>query len=718
MRIPARDEAAGDVGRDGSGRSRQARPEAERAAAAPAPGALGAPGELAALQRSVGNAAVTRMLAPGRDDGTTVQRAAAGGGAGQGGGVRQVLRAGGRPLEGGLREEMESRLGADFSDVRVHTGPTAQRSAAEIGARAYTSGSDVVIGAGGGDKHTLAHELTHVIQQRQGPVSGTDTGDGLRVSDPGDRFERAAEANARRVMSGPAPVQRDACEEHGTHGHAHGSGAAPVVQRKGPEELTGSLRADPPRGGSLLGRFRSVLNQPEPQGGLVTRMRAAITAYDNDPNRDPMHCLMALTNIQMQFAPERDEAPEAVRTWLDAALQTVRAELHLVNEQLTRDDALPDAAREPFTAMTDNGMLWQQQQWADSAAAFHTHGASYFRELSELNRAGMAKEIARGTGDRNWVGEVRNKLTAALQQSVLCHYTGRSRAETMAGQGQMKSKTELLRANPDAPNNSEAYDKHVLANEGFVFFFLEVPNSPFRETRFGGDEPVRIEIPLTRSPLMSQGWLMLSDFAQREYPTVRAKPEDPARTESKLGTREDKFSDGFTLPVRKFDVGASKGDPLDMEKVMEAMAAEQDAERRGQVMFAMTQAVSDQHSSMTYGSGEQEQVHSERLRSNTLMGRDIVPGLVERAVVEIQRIGAVNPPTRGPAQGDVRGPAAGLPAQGPAAAAGDAAEHGRPHERQGGQRLRSAGGGGHQLTGGRDGGAKIEPSSGRPRGRP
>lgn len=536
---------------------------------------------------------------------------------------------------------MESRLGADFSDVRVHTGPTAQRSAAEIGARAYTSGSDVVIGAGGGDKHTLAHELTHVIQQRQGPVSGTDTGDGLRVSDPGDRFERAAEANARRVMSGPAPVQRDACEAHGPH--AYGSGAAAVVQRKGPEELGGSLQADPPRGGSLLGRFRSVLKQPEPQGDLVTRVRAAITAYDNDPNRDPMHCLMALTNIQMQFAPERDDAPEAVRTWLDAALQTVRAELHLVNEQLTRDDSLPDAAREPFTAMTDNGMLWQQQQWADSAAAFHMHGASYFRELSELNRAGMAKEIARGSGDRNWVGDVRNKLTTALQQSVLCHYTGRSRAEAMAGQGQMKSKTELLRANPDAPNNSEAYDKHVLANEGFVFFFLEVPGSPFRETRFGGDEPVRIEIPLTRSPLMSQGWLMLSDFAQREYPTVRAKPEDPALTESKLGTREDKFSDAFTLPVRKFDVGAGKGDPLDMEKVMEAMAAEQDAERRSQVMFAMTQAVSDQHSTMTYGSGEQEQVHSERLRSNTLMGRDIVPGLVERAVVEIQRIGAVNP---------------------------------------------------------------------------
>lgn len=79
----------------------------------------------------------------------------------------------------------------------------------------------------------------------------------------------------------------------------------------------------------------------------------------------------------------------------------------------------------------------------------------------------------------------------------------------------IKSRTELLKQNPDAANNSEVYDKHVLANEGFVFFFLEAEGTDFRDTRFG---EVRIEIPLEDSPLESQGWLMLSDFAQREYP--------------------------------------------------------------------------------------------------------------------------------------------------------------------------------------------------------
>ncbi|MGV9266137.1 eCIS core domain-containing protein [Kitasatospora sp. NPDC003701] len=186
----------------------------------PVTGAM-SPEQARELQRSLGNAVVARMARGGRgeQDSDPVQRS----------GVHEVLRGAGRPLQGQVREEMESRLGADFSDVRLHTGAAAQRSAAEIGARAYTSGRDVVIGHGGGDRHTLAHELTHVIQQRKGTVAGTDRGDGLRVSDPGDSFEREAEANARRVMARPAG--RPEAVQRAEPGHAAGA-AEPAVQRK------------------------------------------------------------------------------------------------------------------------------------------------------------------------------------------------------------------------------------------------------------------------------------------------------------------------------------------------------------------------------------------------------------------------------------------------------------------------------------------------------
>ncbi|AQT70587.1 DUF4157 domain-containing protein [Streptomyces sp. fd1-xmd] len=196
--------------------------QSSRRSAAPQQAAA-APAGLMGLQASAGNAAVVQMLRRASADREQEQHRHTDGcghqvseqPAVQRSAVHDVLRAPGRPLDDATRSDMEARLGADFSDVRIHDNSAAKASAAEVGARAYTSGSHVVIGAGGGDKHTLAHELTHVIQQRQGPVAGTDNGSGLKVSDPSDRFEREAEANASRVMApghqaAAADVQRQA----------------------------------------------------------------------------------------------------------------------------------------------------------------------------------------------------------------------------------------------------------------------------------------------------------------------------------------------------------------------------------------------------------------------------------------------------------------------------------------------------------------------------
>ncbi|MER7955853.1 DUF4157 domain-containing protein [Streptomyces sp. NPDC096030] len=242
-------------------RGARSRPRAESASTAPGASAP-APDTLAALQRTVGNAAVTRM----------VQRSS----------VHQVIGSRGQPLEPTLRGEMEARLGADFSDVRIHSDQAAQRSAADVGARAYTSGNHVVVGRGGGDKHTLAHELTHVIQQRKGPVAGTETGDGLKVSDPSDRFEREAEANAVRAMSGPEPAHdahdaHDGPTAHDAHDHAHSAESAPAVQRvlaqglpKGTAVVKHEDDADSPMGYSIAGfSFGSYLVAPEDGGKKV-----------------------------------------------------------------------------------------------------------------------------------------------------------------------------------------------------------------------------------------------------------------------------------------------------------------------------------------------------------------------------------------------------------------------------------------------------------------
>jgi hypothetical protein len=85
--------------------------------------------------------------------------------------VHEVLRAPGHPLDRATRAFMEPRIGHDFSGVRVHSDAAAGQSARGINAHAYTTGRDIVFGAGQYAPNTargrklLAHELTHVVQQ-------------------------------------------------------------------------------------------------------------------------------------------------------------------------------------------------------------------------------------------------------------------------------------------------------------------------------------------------------------------------------------------------------------------------------------------------------------------------------------------------------------------------------------------------------------------------
>lgn len=94
--------------------------------------------------------------------------------------VGRALAGSGQPLEPALRRNVEQRFGRDFSQVRVHTGAVAARSAREISAQAYTVGRDIVFAEGRFEPGTqdgrrlLAHELTHVVQQSGAGGIGDD----------------------------------------------------------------------------------------------------------------------------------------------------------------------------------------------------------------------------------------------------------------------------------------------------------------------------------------------------------------------------------------------------------------------------------------------------------------------------------------------------------------------------------------------------------------
>jgi hypothetical protein len=93
-----------------------------------------------------------------------------------------LVNSGGKPLPEVVRGKMEAALGADFSNVRVHTGPQAER----IGAIASTTGNDIYFAPGRFQpdsvqgQQLLGHELAHVVQQRAGRVRNL-LGSGLAV---------------------------------------------------------------------------------------------------------------------------------------------------------------------------------------------------------------------------------------------------------------------------------------------------------------------------------------------------------------------------------------------------------------------------------------------------------------------------------------------------------------------------------------------------------
>lgn len=148
--------------------------------------------------------------------------------------VRSVVSSPGRSMNETVQREMETKMGGDFSDVQIHTGPKAAAAAESINARAFTVGDNVAFNRGEYNpsskdgKKVLAHELTHVRQQSDGrvsmlPKSAGDTGGNqlqmvtrgnrdihvqpkLEISAPDNPAEKEAERVANRVVEMDTPA--------------------------------------------------------------------------------------------------------------------------------------------------------------------------------------------------------------------------------------------------------------------------------------------------------------------------------------------------------------------------------------------------------------------------------------------------------------------------------------------------------------------------------
>jgi len=153
--------------------------------------------------------------------------------------VRNVVSSPGRSMDETVQREMESKMGGNFSDVQLHTGPKAAAAADSINARAFTVGNHIAFNKGEyqpkstDGKKTLAHELTHVRQQTDGAVSLLPQVDAdrpstaitargsvhiqpkLKLSSPDDPAEKEAEWVAKQVVEMDIPPETEE-DEHET----------------------------------------------------------------------------------------------------------------------------------------------------------------------------------------------------------------------------------------------------------------------------------------------------------------------------------------------------------------------------------------------------------------------------------------------------------------------------------------------------------------------
>lgn len=149
------------------------------------------------------------------------------------GGPLQQPSDSGKAMPEDIRAKMESALGADFSQVRIHEGPHAET----LGAVAFAQGTNIHFAPGRynpattGGQELLGHELTHVVQQTQGRVPATKQDKGIPVNDDVS-LEREADTLGAKAARG----ERDNAE-NGMPTPAAGAPSVPGQYEQGAQRL-------------------------------------------------------------------------------------------------------------------------------------------------------------------------------------------------------------------------------------------------------------------------------------------------------------------------------------------------------------------------------------------------------------------------------------------------------------------------------------------------
>jgi hypothetical protein len=215
----------------------------------------------------------------------TSARAAATTGAVSAGVAQSLSRAaaeGSAPIHEPLRSSIGEQLGQDFSHVRVHSGAASADAAEQIGARAYTLGTDIHLGkeshelARSAFDRLIAHEAIHTVQQGGARV---EPAAGLAVSDPSDAAEKEADSMSEALVKPTAGASRSLALRDRMRASMFGAGIARSVEPQIQRDLTGKF---PTTGGDFTMNMKTE-SHPGAKCGMsgTIKFKAGDTAPDS-----------------------------------------------------------------------------------------------------------------------------------------------------------------------------------------------------------------------------------------------------------------------------------------------------------------------------------------------------------------------------------------------------------------------------------------------------
>lgn len=332
------------------------------------------------------------------------------------------LQGRGEPLPDQTRGFMEDRIGADFSDVRIHRDASSAELSRDLNARAFTVGNNIAFNSGeynpdsSSGKHLLAHELTHTVQQgaagqlERKPLvqREADTQTTEETDEPTPEEKAAAQAKAQAALAAAGGVKTDAI---GKTAASQGQATAEQAAGEAPKALSAASLAQ----GGIQETGKKALEQQSAEQAAAQGAAgaAAKTAADEKANAARQAAQTTPQQPVESIGVQEQAPPAPTGENLEGATATAQA---TVVGAFGKAAVAPDKA--PSSAEQDPGYMAAKQAAVKTGEQQQTHDPADGEATAAQAAAVSPEKELKGQAQSVQVGEMEQAETPAFDEAT------------------------------------------------------------------------------------------------------------------------------------------------------------------------------------------------------------------------------------------------------------------------------------------------------------